>query len=86
MTATDLIVWLIWIIIGYFIITFSLALLLWNIPRRPIDDHPDWGLTKDYRVPAINGKTMECWVVYPDKLKEETDESILKKNKIPFKK
>lgn len=80
MTATELTIWLIWIIIGYFIITFSLALLLWNIPRRPIDDHPDWGLTKDYRVPAINGKTMECWVVYPDKLKEETDENVLKQN------
>ena len=80
MTIGHIIIWFVMIIIAYFVIALSLALILANIPRRPVDDYPDWGLTKDYRVPAINGKTMECWVVYPDKLKEETDENVLKQN------
>ncbi len=68
------------IIIAYFMITSSITLFLANFPRRPINDYPDWGYTKDYRVSAINGKTMECWVIYPNKLKNETDENVLKQN------
>jgi pimeloyl-ACP methyl ester carboxylesterase len=40
-----------------------------------VKENPDWGTIKEYRVPTINGKTMECWVVFPEFLKEERDES-----------
>ncbi|MHA2245698.1 MAG: alpha/beta hydrolase [Candidatus Hodarchaeales archaeon] len=80
MTISQIIIWFALIVCIYFVIALILALILANVPRRPVDDYPDWGLTIDYRVPTINGKTMECWVVYPDKLREETDENILRSN------
>lgn len=54
------------IIIAYFLLAFGITLLLANLPRRPIEDIPDWGKTEDLRVPTVNGKKLECWVVYPD--------------------
>ncbi len=68
------------IIIVYFVISVSIALILANFPRRPVEDIPDWGVVKDCRIPTINGKTMEGWVVYPNRLKVETDEDILREN------
>lgn len=59
------------IIIVYFILTYSIAILLANIPRRSVNDYPDWGITEDLRVPTVKGKKLECWVVYP---KEKTDD------------
>ncbi|MFW9992609.1 MAG: alpha/beta hydrolase family protein [Candidatus Odinarchaeota archaeon] len=68
------------LILIYSTLSYSIIFFLANLPRIPVNDRPDWGLIKEHRVPAINGKTMECWVVYPEKLKNETDESVLKQN------
>jgi pimeloyl-ACP methyl ester carboxylesterase len=68
------------IIVVYLIISLGISLFLANFPRRSVNDIPDWGVTKDCRVPTINGKMMECWVVYPKKLKSVTDETVLKRN------
>ncbi|MFW9903229.1 MAG: alpha/beta hydrolase [Candidatus Thorarchaeota archaeon] len=52
-------------IITYFILTYSITLLLANLPRRSVNDVPDWGMTEDIRIPTVKGKKLECWVVYP---------------------
>ncbi|MFX0016671.1 MAG: alpha/beta hydrolase [Promethearchaeota archaeon] len=53
------------IIASYFIVVLCIMQFLANFPRRSVDDSPDWGFTKDLRIRTINGKKMECWVVYP---------------------
>ncbi|MFX0182577.1 MAG: alpha/beta hydrolase [Candidatus Hodarchaeota archaeon] len=68
------------LLIAYLFITLSITLILANFPRIPVKENPDWGTIKECRVPTINGKTMECWVVFPENLKEVKDESSLKKN------
>ncbi|MFX0126395.1 MAG: alpha/beta hydrolase [Candidatus Hodarchaeota archaeon] len=60
------------IIIGYLILTYSIALLLANFPRRSVNDYPDWGITEDLRIPTAKGKKIESWIVYP---KEKTDKN-----------
>lgn len=58
------------IIIAYFILTYSVALLLANLPRRSVNDVPDWGIMEDIRISTVKGKELECWVVFP---KEKND-------------
>lgn len=64
----------------YFILTSSLALLMANIPRISVHEIPDWGIFKEYRIPTKNDKELEAWVVYPEKLKQESDTQVLKDN------
>ncbi|MFX1283085.1 MAG: alpha/beta hydrolase [Promethearchaeota archaeon] len=71
MTIIHILTWLGVIIFAYFLINQSIILILANFPRRPINEYPDWGVVKEFKVPTINGKRMECWVVYP---KGRTDE------------
>jgi pimeloyl-ACP methyl ester carboxylesterase len=52
-------------VVAYFILTYSITLLLANLPRRPVNDVPDWGITEDRKIPTVKGKKLECWVVYP---------------------
>ncbi|MHA2226964.1 MAG: alpha/beta hydrolase [Candidatus Hodarchaeales archaeon] len=65
---------------SYFLFTAALSILLANIPRRPVHEIPEWGEIRDYLVPTINGKKLECWVIYPEKFKGESNESVLKSN------
>ena len=51
---------------GYLILTLFLTYLLHQIPRRPVQDRPDWGRVKDVRIPAVDGGLLEAWVVEPD--------------------
>ncbi|MFX0170743.1 MAG: alpha/beta hydrolase [Candidatus Hodarchaeota archaeon] len=67
------------ILIAYLFITLSITLILANFPRMPVKENPDWGIVKECRVPTINGKTMECWVIFPETLTEVKVESSLKK-------
>jgi len=60
------------IIFGYFLIDLSIILILANFPRRSVDDYPDWGVVKEFKVPTFNGKSMECWVVYPIEVSDES--------------
>jgi len=50
----------------YLILTLFLMYLLHQIPRRPVQDEPDWGRVKDVQIPAVDGGTLETWVVEPD--------------------
>ncbi|HKI48933.1 MAG TPA: alpha/beta hydrolase [Desulfobacteria bacterium] len=51
---------------GYLILTLFLMYLLHQIPRRPVQDEPDWGRVKDVQIPAVDGGMLEAWVVEPD--------------------
>jgi pimeloyl-ACP methyl ester carboxylesterase len=56
----------------YLILTLFLMYLLHQIPRRPIQDEPDWGRVKDVQIPAVDGGMLEAWVVEPDISSEGT--------------
>lgn len=62
----QILVWIGVILSFYFIITLGITQILANLPRRPVDGFPDWGTTEDCRIPTVNGKTIEAWVVYPN--------------------
>ncbi len=57
-------------IILYFAITYAITLFLANYPRIPVDEKPDWGEWKEFKIPTYNNKKLECWVVYPEQNKE----------------
>ena len=42
-------------------------LVLAKFPRDPISDSPDWGTIEEHRIPTVNNKLLECWVVRPNK-------------------
>lgn len=65
------------IIIAYLLLTYGITLLLANVPRRPIHDIPDWGKTEDIRIPTVNGKKLECWVVYPEEKTSKNNLAII---------
>ncbi|MFX0208330.1 MAG: alpha/beta hydrolase [Candidatus Hodarchaeota archaeon] len=65
MIIIQIIIWSSVIIFVYFLIDLSIILFLANFPRRSVNDFPDWGVVKEFKVPTFNGKSMECWVVYP---------------------
>jgi uncharacterized protein len=50
----------------YLTLTLFLTYLLHQIPRRPVQDEPDWGRVKDVQIPTVDGGTLEAWVVEPD--------------------
>ncbi|MHA2371298.1 MAG: alpha/beta hydrolase [Candidatus Hodarchaeales archaeon] len=78
MEVIHLILLLTVIILTYIFLGFSFRLMLAKFPRNPVDDQPDWGLVEEHRFSTVNGKTLECWVVYPDNLKEKNEERILR--------
>lgn len=50
----------------YLAVSLVIVLLFAKFPRDDVDDKPDWGIVKEERVPTINGKSLECWVVNPE--------------------
>ena len=68
------------VILFYFLLSLSVALLLAKYPRDPVDEKPDWGVFEEYRILTRNNKKMECWVVYPDKMRNIEDITKLKEN------
>lgn len=60
---------LIYIIIGgciiYLLLTLYFTYLVHQLPRRPIQDIPDWGKLIDTRIPEMDGGSLELWRVEP---------------------
>lgn len=54
------------IILAYLFFTLFVTYLVHQIPRKPIDDLPDWGRITDTWVPTINGGQLETWYIEPD--------------------
>ena len=53
-------------VLVYLLLTLFLAYLLHQIPRRPVQDRPDWGRVRDIQIPAVDGGMLETWIVEPD--------------------
>jgi dipeptidyl aminopeptidase/acylaminoacyl peptidase len=64
-------------IIAYLILTYSITLLLANLPRRSVNDAPDWGMMEDIQIPTVQGKKLECWVVYPQEKNPKNDLAVV---------
>jgi pimeloyl-ACP methyl ester carboxylesterase len=50
----------------YLFVCIVIILVLAKLPREDIDEIPDWGVIKEERIPTVNGKSLECWVVKPE--------------------
>lgn len=64
-------------LIFYLMVCLTIILILANFPRDKVDEIPDWGIVKDERIPIINGKFLECWVVNPEEKIEDHPAVIL---------
>jgi uncharacterized protein len=55
------------VVVVYLLLTLFLTYLVHQIPRRPVQDRPDWGFLKDIKIPAADGGSLEVWIVEPEK-------------------
>ncbi len=51
---------------GYLLLSAYFTYAVHRIPRRPVDDRPDWGRVRDVHIPARDGGFLEVWRVEPD--------------------
>lgn len=77
MIIIQLLLLALFLIIIYSLTSLGIILFLANYPRWSVDDRPDWGTTKEYRIPTAKGKTIECWVVYPNQSNKVKSEAII---------
>jgi pimeloyl-ACP methyl ester carboxylesterase len=57
---------LIGILILYLLGTLFLTYLVQQIPRKPVQNEPDWGCLSDTKIPTIDGGFLEVWRIEPD--------------------
>lgn len=61
---------LIFIILGgcvlYLLLTLYLAYLVHQVPRKPVQETPDWGRVTDAMIPSKDGGFLEVWKVEPE--------------------
>ncbi len=50
---------------GYLLLSAYFTYAVHRIPRRPVEDRPDWGRVRDVRIPARDGGFLEVWRVEP---------------------
>lgn len=50
-------------------------MFLSKYPRKPVDDIPDWGILTDHKIPTRKDNYLECWVIYPESMKEIYDKN-----------
>jgi pimeloyl-ACP methyl ester carboxylesterase len=50
----------------YLLLTLCFTYLVQRIPRKPVKDPPDWGRVLDTRIPAVDGGSLEVWLVEPE--------------------
>jgi pimeloyl-ACP methyl ester carboxylesterase len=53
------------ICIGYLLLTLYFTYLVHQIPRKPVQETPDWGKVLDTRIPAKDGGSLEVWRIEP---------------------
>lgn len=53
-------------ILIYFIISFLLVLIFAKLPRKPLNNYPDWGTVEEHLITTEYDKKLECWVVEPE--------------------
>ncbi|MBK5102236.1 MAG: alpha/beta hydrolase, partial [Desulfobacteraceae bacterium] len=52
----------------YLLLSLYFTYLVHEIPRRPVEEAPDWGSVIDTRIPTADGGTIEVWRVEPEGL------------------
>lgn len=52
--------------VAYLLFTLLCTYLVQALPRRPIEDPPDWGRVVDTRVNTADGGSLEVWRVEPE--------------------
>jgi len=58
---------LVGILLLYVLFTLFLTYLVQQIPRKPVEDKPDWGKTLDTKIPSSDGGFLEVWRIEPDR-------------------
>ena len=58
--------WSIAVVTAYLFFTLFLTYLVFQIPREPVEDPPDWGHVTDTCIPAVDGGALEVWRVEPE--------------------
>jgi pimeloyl-ACP methyl ester carboxylesterase len=62
---------ILYIIVGilllYVLFTLFLTYLVQQIPRKPVEDRPDWGKTLDIKIPSSDGGFLEVWRIEPER-------------------
>jgi pimeloyl-ACP methyl ester carboxylesterase len=53
-------------VVAYLVLTLWATYLVHQLPRRPVNDLPDWGKLIDTFIPTIEGGTLEVWRVEPE--------------------
>lgn len=54
------------ILLIYLAATLWLTYMVHQVPRRPVEDKPDWGQVTDTRIPAVDGGFLEVWRIEPN--------------------
>lgn len=54
------------LLLFYLLFTLFLTYLVQQIPRKPVQNEPDWGRLSDTRIPAVDGGFLEVWRIEPD--------------------
>jgi len=73
---------LILLLLAFLLLLYLLACLVIiltfaKLPRNNVNEKPDWGKVEEERIPTVNGKSLECWVVSPEVKKENYPAIIL---------
>jgi uncharacterized protein len=50
----------------YLVLTLTLTYVVHQLPRRPVNDPPDWGRVTDTRIPSVDGGSLEVWRIEPE--------------------
>jgi len=59
--------WILTILVGVYVFSTLIATYIAHqLPRRPVEDKPDWGTVLDTTIAAIDGRTLEVWRVDPE--------------------
>ncbi|OQX65800.1 MAG: lysophospholipase [Desulfococcus sp. 4484_242] len=61
-----MLLFLIIILSVYVIITLFFTYVVFQVPREPVQDPPDWGRVMDTRIPAADGGELEVWRIEPE--------------------
>jgi pimeloyl-ACP methyl ester carboxylesterase len=51
--------------LGFLAVSWWLTYLVHRLPRRPVNDPPDWGTVEELKIPAADGGFLEAWRVTP---------------------
>jgi len=54
------------VLCAYLIVSLFFTYVAFQVPRRPIQDAPDWGRVTDTRIPTADAGELEVWRIEPE--------------------